>query len=96
MKNETGEEKSERALLQELASPKNVAVTQEGELISSDEVLFMTLATIKAATGDFSDTNKLGQGGFGAVYKVIYLTKFIIFILGLGWAPGYNIPCHEV
>ncbi|XP_057450308.1 cysteine-rich receptor-like protein kinase 15 isoform X2 [Lotus japonicus] len=26
-------------------------------------------ATIKAATGDFSDRNKLGQGGFGEVYK---------------------------
>ncbi|KAJ1439232.1 Serine-threonine/tyrosine-protein kinase, catalytic domain [Sesbania bispinosa] len=63
------EEKSERTLLQELSSPKNVAITQEGELISSDELLFMPLATIKAATGDFSDTNKLGQGGFGAVYK---------------------------
>ncbi|MCH96270.1 cysteine-rich receptor-like protein kinase 10-like, partial [Trifolium medium] len=62
------EERTERTLLQELASPKNVAITQEGELISSDQ-LFMTLATIKAATGNFSDTNKLGQGGFGTVYK---------------------------
>ena len=26
--------------------------------------------TIKLATDDFSDSNKLGQGGFGAVYKV--------------------------
>ncbi|XP_027362520.1 cysteine-rich receptor-like protein kinase 10 [Abrus precatorius] len=63
------EEKSNRMLLQELASPKNVAITKEGDLISSDELLFMTLAPIKAATDDFSDTNKLGQGGFGAVYK---------------------------
>ncbi|TKY71217.1 Cysteine-rich receptor protein kinase 25 [Spatholobus suberectus] len=63
------EEISERSLLQELSTAKNVAVTQEGDLISSDEVLFMTLDAIKAATDDFSDTNKLGQGGFGAVYK---------------------------
>lgn len=59
-------------ILQDLVSPRHVAITQEGELISSDEMLFMTLATIKAATGDFSDRNKLGQGGFGEVYKVIH------------------------
>ncbi|QHO15819.1 Cysteine-rich receptor-like protein kinase [Arachis hypogaea] len=39
-------------------------------MISSDELLFMNLATIKDATHDFSDSNKLGQGGFGAVYKM--------------------------
>ncbi|MED6173937.1 hypothetical protein PIB30_064404 [Stylosanthes scabra] len=63
------EERIERTLLQQLASSKSVAVTQEGNLISSDELLFMSLAAIKDATDDFSDINKLGQGGFGAVYK---------------------------
>ncbi|KAL2931127.1 Cysteine-rich receptor-like protein kinase 10 [Bienertia sinuspersici] len=29
----------------------------------------MKFATIRAATGNFSITNKLGKGGFGAVYK---------------------------
>ncbi|XLR22915.1 hypothetical protein HN51_069165 [Arachis hypogaea] len=66
---ERDEERIERTLLQQLASSKSVAVTQEGDLISSDELSFMNLATIKDATDDFSDTNKLGQGGFGAVYK---------------------------
>jgi hypothetical protein len=28
-------------------------------------------ASIRVATHNFSDDNKLGQGGFGAVYKVI-------------------------
>jgi hypothetical protein len=82
--NETEEERSERTLLQELASPKNVAITQEGELISSDQ-LFMTLATIKAATGNFSDTNKLGQGGFGTVYKVTYMDYLYFNIFILTW-----------
>lgn len=71
--NETDKEMSERTLLQELTTPKHVAVTEEGDLISSDEMLFMTLASIRVATDEFSDTNKLGQGGFGAVYKVTYI-----------------------
>lgn len=32
--------------------------------------LQMDFDEIKSATDDFSDTNKLGQGGFGVVYKV--------------------------
>jgi len=35
------------------------------------ESLRCDLHTIKAATRNFSRDNKLGQGGFGAVYKVI-------------------------
>ena len=30
----------------------------------------MEVATIRAATNEFSDSNKLGHGGFGTVYKV--------------------------
>ncbi|GMP75296.1 hypothetical protein CsSME_00032444 [Camellia sinensis var. sinensis] len=65
------EEKSQSALLQELANPPSVDINQEGEFVSSQELPFMELATIKAATGNFSDRNKLGQGGFGTVYKGI-------------------------
>ena len=39
------------------------------------ESLQFDLATIKAATCNFSWDNKLGEGGFGEVYKVIYLNK---------------------
>ncbi|KAI3692202.1 hypothetical protein L6452_32013 [Arctium lappa] len=34
-----------------------------------NDVLLFSFASIMAATGDFSDENKLGQGGFGPVYK---------------------------
>ena len=30
----------------------------------------MDFATVKAATDNISDSNKLGQGGFGTVFKV--------------------------
>ena len=35
------------------------------------ELPIFDFGTILAATNDFSPTNKLGQGGFGSVYKVI-------------------------
>nr|XP_023924914.1 putative receptor-like protein kinase At4g00960 isoform X3 [Quercus suber] len=42
----------------------------DGELVpGSEDLHFMNLLTIRTATDDFSDSNKLGQGGFGTVYK---------------------------
>ena len=38
--------------------------------ITKVDSLQYDLATIKAATNDFSDENKVGVGGFGDVYKV--------------------------
>jgi len=34
------------------------------------ELPFFNLSTIIDATNDFSNDNKLGEGGFGPVYKV--------------------------
>ncbi|CAL5344633.1 unnamed protein product [Camellia sinensis] len=65
------EEKSRSTLLHQLANPPSVDINQEGEFVSSQELPFMELATIKAATDNFSDSNKLGKGGFGTVYKGI-------------------------
>ncbi|THG21878.1 hypothetical protein TEA_021218 [Camellia sinensis var. sinensis] len=63
------EERSQSALLHELANSPSVAINQEGQFVSSQELPFMELATIMAATDNFSDSNKLGHGGFGIVYK---------------------------
>ena len=49
-----------------------------GEFQEEDEkgidVPFYDLESIRVATTNFSDENKLGQGGYGAVYKVISAT----------------------
>nr|TKR98846.1 hypothetical protein D5086_0000198840 [Populus alba] len=34
------------------------------------ELLQLDFGTVRAATGNFSEDNKLGQGGFGVVYKI--------------------------
>ena len=40
---------------------------------TSTELEYFKLSTITAATNNFSPANKLGQGGFGSVYKVEFL-----------------------
>ncbi|XP_062014792.1 uncharacterized protein LOC133731435 [Rosa rugosa] len=68
LKNVNDEEISEQVLLNDLASPTEVTITEQGVLVT-EELPFVDVATIKIATDDFSDSNKLGQGGFGTVYK---------------------------
>ena len=40
------------------------------------DVPFFDLQDILAATDNFSDANKLGEGGFGPVYKVFIVLNF--------------------
>jgi hypothetical protein len=40
------------------------------EVINEDPQVVFTMETLLAATGNFHDDNKLGEGGFGPVYKV--------------------------
>jgi hypothetical protein len=44
------------------------------------ESLQFDFATIEAATNKFSDDNKLGEGGFGVVYKVSIINLTHIYI----------------
>ena len=39
------------------------------------ESLQMDLGSLKVATSNFLDANKLGEGGFGPVYKVCIISK---------------------
>jgi len=63
-----------------------------GQESSTIESLQFNLATIEAATNNFSHENKIGRGGFGEVYKVeenmlnllsymlLFLTQIIVYI----------------
>lgn len=43
---------------------------EDGGGVSYPEIVYFNLSTILSATDNFSLANKLGQGGFGLVYKV--------------------------
>lgn len=43
----------------------------EGGRLQNTELPIHDLQIVMEATANFSDANKLGQGGFGVVYKVI-------------------------
>jgi len=40
------------------------------EDMESFESIFIGLSTLQSATNNFDENNKLGEGGFGVVYKV--------------------------
>lgn len=46
---------------------------------SSADLSLLSLDTIAAATDNFSEENKLGEGGFGQVYKVTNLLPLLNF-----------------
>lgn len=45
-------------------------VMHVGDHDNGGEIHYFNLNTIQTATNNFSDSNKLGEGGFGPVYKV--------------------------
>ena len=40
----------------------------------SHELQYFSFESIAAATNNFTSTSKLGEGGFGSVYKVYFMT----------------------
>ncbi|URD98745.1 receptor-like protein kinase [Musa troglodytarum] len=49
--------------------PARFSSGRNDEEVRSVESLLFDLATLRSATNNFSDANKLGEGGFGPVYK---------------------------
>lgn len=68
---------------------RRAQVAQARSLPSSD-LPFMDLSTIQTATNFFSIENKLGEGGFGPVYKVskTFPTCSSFFMTLCGAKPG--------
>nr|CAB3499983.1 unnamed protein product [Digitaria exilis] len=50
------------------AARRGYPTTGEEAMESVDSML-MDISALRSATGDFAESNKLGEGGFGAVYK---------------------------
>ncbi|KAK6932371.1 Serine-threonine/tyrosine-protein kinase, catalytic domain [Dillenia turbinata] len=61
---------SQNGLLFSLPSPLHITLRHlQNDVLAMEGMPFMDLAIIRAATDNFSDSNYLGQGGFGSVYK---------------------------
>jgi hypothetical protein len=54
----------------------NITLTEEEYEVQQDfDLPFFSFSTMISATNDFSNYNKLGEGGFGPVYKVINMQQ---------------------
>jgi hypothetical protein len=49
-----------------------------------------TLKQIKAATNDFDSANKVGEGGFGPVFKVMRQTRLDLSHLSMDFCSDLN------
>ncbi|TVU38664.1 hypothetical protein EJB05_12048, partial [Eragrostis curvula] len=60
-----------RRRLQPMAEAKNPypMYSTEAEGVEMVDSMMMDVSTVRTATGNFNESNKLGEGGFGAVYK---------------------------
>nr|BAJ96900.1 predicted protein [Hordeum vulgare subsp. vulgare] len=73
------------ALKASLSYPKNP------EDIQSIDSLILDLSTLRAATDNFDESNKLGEGGFGVVYKGILPNNEEIAVKRLSQSSGQGI-----
>ncbi|KAM4129198.1 hypothetical protein ACJW30_01G004100 [Castanea mollissima] len=70
----------------------NVMIDQNVEGQSEDmEVTFFTLATLATATNNFSSNSKLGEGGFGLVYKGTLVDGKEIAVKRLSQSSGQGL-----
>lgn len=54
--------------------------------VNSKDLALFKFKQLEIATNDFALVNKLGQGGFGPVYKVKYFFEVIFYMFLLVWS----------
>ncbi|CAD6340858.1 unnamed protein product [Miscanthus lutarioriparius] len=64
--------------------------TNDGDM-ESIESLLLDISTLRAATGNFAESNRLGEGGFGAVYKGVLPDGQEIAVKRLSQSSGQGI-----
>lgn len=69
-----GKAREVEKVLYELAGPKAIPGQYNDKKLRHDIQIF-SLESIHVATNNFSSANKLGQGGYGPVYKVVKVKK---------------------
>ncbi|KAH7675708.1 Non-specific serine/threonine protein kinase protein [Dioscorea alata] len=67
------------------------APSVEEQEFRSTESLLIDLATLRSATDNFSETNKLGEGGFGPVYKGVLVDGQEIAVKRLSRASSQGL-----
>lgn len=60
-----------------IVNDENKHVYADAEEADDSGSLLFDLATLRRATANFAEENKLGHGGFGAVYKVPLLESSV-------------------
>ncbi|KAM0952316.1 putative protein kinase RLK-Pelle-DLSV family [Dioscorea sansibarensis] len=70
---------------------KEIPYLTDPEQITSVESILFDLSTLRDATANFSNENKLGEGGFGAVYKGILPDGREIAVKRLSSGSGQGI-----
>lgn len=75
-------QKYQEMLLLDSATNMDSPNANNNEESRNIELKFFDLGTVINATNNFSPAKKLGQGGYGPVYKVIYFLRvFSVYLL---------------
>ncbi|KAK9064214.1 hypothetical protein SSX86_015594 [Deinandra increscens subsp. villosa] len=71
---------------------KNSIIHRKGETTTDElELPFFDFTTLVIATDNFSNAKKLGQGGFGCVYKGVIMERQVVAVKRLSRTSGQGI-----
>ena len=77
---------------------RNVMISRNESQQEDLDLPLFGLSIISAATNNFSENNKLGEGGFGPVYRVSFSFPSLrtIFSLSLSLSPSLRASWDEM